>query len=250
MSVESHLLSGGGGAAAFDPLTSSVIFDEFTWYANNTPAGPFGVVSTGSAGGGVVVPANVTPSLTNRVGVIGFGLGTNSNSTADASFFTDYAICYPGQNSSSILEFGMYTPSTLADVTNDYVIDIGFRSDFATHAQTTNAMAITYDRNISTNWAGYTANAGAPTNVTTANAALAVTANAYWNFRITIMAGSVKFEAAPSGSAYITIGTSISNLPDSTHRPFITGIIYKTSSFALQRIFGMDWMQLTSTLTR
>lgn len=240
----------GGGAAAFDPALTTSIFDDFSWgNESNTPNGPFGFVPTGSAGGGIFTPANVTASLTNRFGVIGIGLGTSANSTADAAFFSDYALYYPGQASSATLQFSLNTPSALADVTNDYVIDVGFRSDFGTHAQAANAMTISYSRTLSANWMGYTSNNGSVTNVTTSDAALAVTASAWWNFKIVVTATTVSFYAAVPGAAWTLIGTSTTNLPDSTHKPFITGMIYKTSSFALQRMMAVDYVKFDATFS-
>lgn len=249
MSVQSEILS--SGATVFDITTSTSIFDDFTW-ANENPNlahGPFGLDPAGNAGGGIVNPGSVVAPIAGRWGVFGMGVGTSSNSTSDGEIFSDYALMYAGQAATAVLQFAIYTPTTLADVTNDYVMDLGFRTDPFVHAQATNAMCISYSRTVSANWMAYTSNNSVVTNVTSANAALAVTAGAWWNFKITIVAGLVTFQAAPSGSAFITIGTASTNLPDNSNRSQMHFGIYKTSSYAVNRIFAIDYAKLDMTFS-
>lgn len=249
MSVQSEILS--SGASVFDITTSTSIFDDFTWGNENANlnAGPFALVPAGNAGGGAAAPGSVVAPILGRWGVFGMGLGTSSNSTSNGVIFSDYALMYAGQASTATLLFAIYTPSTLADGTNDYVMDLGFRTDPFVNAQATNAMCISYSRTLSTNWMAYTSNNSVVTNVTSANSALAVTAGAWWIFKITIVAGLVTFQAAPSGSAFITIGTASTNLPDNSNRSQMHFGIYKTASFALNRIFAIDYAKLDMTFS-
>ncbi len=251
MSIDAKLIgASGGGSAVLDPTTTISIIEDFTWgNQSNTPSGPFGLVPTGSSGGGLFnAPNTAYMPILNRWGVLGFGLGTNNNNTSNAMFFSDLALIYPGQALTSTLQFSIYTPLTLSDGTNEYVMDFGFRDSFATNAQAANAMCISYNRTISTNWMAYTANNSTVTNITTADASLAVNTGTWWDFKIVMVAGSVSFYAAlPGATSWTLIGTSSTNLPDNTHRAFMTGMIYRTTTYALQRMFGIDYMKLDMT---
>lgn len=229
-----------------NPLNAEFMYDPMSWgNQSQTPSGQFGLVPSGVGGGGPLTPANFAGSLVNRFGVVPMGLGTTSNSTATSFIFSDGAIIYPGQFSSTTLLFGAYMPATLSDGTNTYVCDFGFRSSFA-NGDAANSMCFRYKSSVSANWICRTSNNSTVTETTTSTA---VTAGAYWDFKLVIASGSVAFYAAPAGSAYTLLATNTTNLPDSTHTTFMTFIIFKAATFAVQRYFGLDYIAMFNQLS-
>ncbi len=127
---------------------------------------------------------------------------------------------------------------------------MGYRST-STGGRATNAFAFMYDTAVSTNWAAYTSNAGSATTVSTVNAAFVVSAATYYNLKIVAVPGLVSFYVAVGTGPYMLLGTSDSNLPDSTHKAFLSSMIYKTGSATTTSTnFFSDWMKVDTILAR
>lgn len=238
---------GSNGTSAYwtsypDPSITTSVFDDMTWGNEQSyyPAGPFGLVPTGNAGGGIYTPANVTASLAGRWGVIAFGIGTNNNATGCGACYSDYAICYAGQAQTTTLTWAAYVPQAY-DATNQYTIEMGFRDMSFQPSQATNGFFIQYKGSTSSNWLGVTANNGSLTTVTSS---VSVAASTWYNFKMVITASSCAFYVAAVGGAWQLIGTSTTNLPDSTHNGFLSFAIYRNATFALQRLLHIDWVKL------
>ena len=235
--------SDGSNGVYMDPFTIvPPLFDDLHCFGNtasNVPAGVFGLAPTGNGGGGIFNAATVAVSAAGRFGLAGLGVGTNSNNNGQGFFFNENFLQYPGVIQKGILQFSAYIP-TLATVTNDFTVELGFRNTLTT-GLSTNAMAILYQRSSSTNWQAYTSKAGTSTIVTSSTAVAAAT---WYNFKIVIQSGSVSFYvgAAP-GPATTLIGTSTTNLPDSSNQTYLNFTIYRTATFALQRYVVLDWLK-------
>lgn len=232
----------------FNPQTHISIFDDFTWANEQTgvPSGPFGLASSGNAGGGPFTPANVPAgAVAGRWGAMAYGLGTSNNATGQGFYFSDYASYYAGQCGTLIESGAIYTPATLSDGTNTYSIELGFRSS-ASNANATNSMAILYESSTSLNWQLITSNNGTATKVVSGTP---VTGGAWWNWMMVITGTSVTGYVALPGAAWTSIGSSTTNLPDSTHTAYKMGIIYRAATFALQRLMIIDWNRTDITFS-
>ncbi len=254
MSIDAKLIGpGSSGSPLLDPTTSVDIDDDFNWGnigQANVGIGPLQLVPTGNGGGIISSLANTTQPVLGRFGIIQLTTGTTNNATGQGILYNDDSSVYAGNGSSFTLTWAAKTPANLSDVTNEYVIEMGF-FDKTRNSVSDNAMAITYKRTTSTNWAAYTAQNGSVTSVTTSDASLAVAASTWYNFKITMTSDGVtaSFYVAPAGTQnFVLIGTSTTNLPNSTtFFTFLNFTIYRASTFALARILSLDWARYQQT---
>lgn len=233
-----------GSASILNPFSNSYTIDDFTWgnQASNVPIGPFGIVATGGAGGGIFTQGNLPATATQagRIGLQPIGLGTTNNNTAFGCIYSDGLMMYAGQATISTLDFGFYVP-TASDGTNTYVMELGFRNVVAL-GSASNSMVIRYDSAISPNWACYTSNNNTGTLV---DSGQAVVGASYYNGRIIITATAVDYYIASPNGAYTHIGQATTNLPSASQSSYFGMIIYKNATFAVNRFMVIDWVSLT-----
>lgn len=235
-----------------NPLTNLSMFDDFTWgnlIQANVPTGPMGIVSGANAGGSGNNLTN-TPQEAGRPGIVGHTTGTTSNATGQGFFYMDSALLYPGDGTTTTLQWAAKTPANLSDVTNEYVMEGGF-GNFTAAANPANAMMIQYKRTTSTNWMAYTSNNSTQTAITTVDSTnFVVAASTWYNFKIVYTSGLVSFYVGKIGSPYVLLGTSSSNLPDATHSTSLYLTIYRASTFALKRDVKYDWIKWDAVTSR
>lgn len=238
-------------AADKNPIAQSSQFDDFCWgnlIQANVPVGPMGIVSGANAGGSGNNLVN-TPQEAGRPGIISHTTGTSSNATGQGFFYMDTCLLYPGDGTTTTLQWAAKTPTPLSDVTNEYVMEGGWGA-FTAAANPVNAMMIQYKRTASTNWTAYTSNNSTQTLITTVDSSNFVVAAATWyNFKIVYAAGTVSFYVGKVGSPFVLLGTSITNLPDSTHATSLYWTIYRASTFALKRDVKYDWAKWDTVIT-
>lgn len=232
-----------------NPFTQVSLFDEMI-YSNpalNVPYGMLCLEGTQNSGGGLSTAAN-TAVVSGRLGIMGIETGTTQNINGQGFLYSDINVAWCG-NGMTLTMYAAVQAPILSDSTNEYVIELGYRNQFAA-ALSNNAFAFLYKRSTSTNWAAYTGNNGTQTTVTSANASLVVTAGAWYNLKMVVGASAVDFYvAAGGGSSYILLGSSSTNLPDSTHTTFMNHTIYRAATFALRRQVLIDWMKLDAAFT-
>lgn len=245
MSGQVSIISNTVSDPAFNPLSAVRLFEDFAIenMGANTQAGAFWQ-ATGNAGGGYLSTATTSQPQANRIGIIGVGIGTTSNSTGNGVITGDLCSVYAG-NGEVTLQWAAQMPATLSTGTNEYVVEMGF-GNTVSGAVSTNAAVIQYLRTTSTNFSAYTANNSTVTTVTTSDAAdFVVTAGAWYNFKIYMHAdgSAIDFYVGPAGSPLVLLGTSTTNLPSLTHPTNLMFNIYKAATFAVQRILTLDWIQ-------
>ena len=228
----------------FNPRRQSRLFDDFVGWKKATSdfVGETGMVANGAAGGGITSAVNAE---SGRLGLATFGLGTTNNATAVGGVFGDLTSLFAGTGE-IILEWSVKTPDTLSDVTNEYVLEMGF-SDTISAGAATDGIVIQYKRTASVNWSAYTANNGTVTTVTTEDSALAVATSTWYHFRIHVPASGTPVSFYVNGKL---LGTSATNIPSSAARQTcLNFIIYRAATFALTRTFSIDWYKLDVNYT-
>lgn len=243
---------GASGDSNDSPMAASSQFEEFTWgnlFQSNVPQGEIGIVTSGNAGGGGDTLAN-TAQEAGRPGVVCVQTGTTNNATGQGFYYADSALCYPGDGTTTTLQWAAKTPANLSDVTNEYVCEMGFGA-FAAAANSVNAMLIMYRRTSSTNWMAFTSNNSTQTLITTADSTnFAVAASTWYNFKIVYSSGTVSFYVAKIGSPFVLLGTSTTNLPSASFATSLYLSIYRASSFALKRQLKFDWLKWDTITSR
>jgi hypothetical protein len=223
------------GDTRIDQTKQTVVVDHCA-YSNpalSKSYGPLTMEGTQNAGGGMSA-AGTSVMAANVLGGIAINTGTTSNSTGQGFLYTDTNLTYAGSMSRIIWRYLIQLP-LLSDSTNEYVAEIGLRNQF-TGALSNNAIAFMYKRSTSTNWQAYTSNNGTSTIVTTADTSLAVTAAAKWTLVIDINPTFVNFYAGAGDTNALTLlGSSSTNLPNSSNTCFPMHTIYRAATFALKR---------------
>lgn len=226
------------------------LYDDFVGgLSGSGQVGPFMRfgVNAGGYGNGLTAGSGAV-GVAGRVGIVEIGIGTTNNGTGQAFLTSDSALMYAGM-ADMVMTWSAAMPGTLSNASVEYVIEMGFGSYPFEGA--TNGIAIQYKRTTSTNFSGYAVNNGTPTGCTTSDSAnFAVTAGAWYNFKIVVpIAGtSASLFVAPANSAkYVLLCKITSNLPDISNQaaPFFD--IYKGGSSTTNRTMLLDWWQLDAT---
>lgn len=226
---DSHFEDFLGGLAGVGPIGKG--YFRFA-IANN---GYGNGLTAGSGGLGVL----------GRLGILEIGTGTINNINGQAFLANDSCAMYPGQ-AGFVMQWGARMPAALSDATNEYVLEMGL--GFYPYTGVNAGAVISYKRTTSTNFICYTADGTTKNSVVSSNN-IAVTAGAWYNFMIVLnSAGTlISFYVGSPGAAYVLLGTSALNLPNITNQcnPYFN--IYRTATFALNRVLGIDWWQLNIT---
>lgn len=241
---------------AIPPVAGASIFDDMLWGLTNVNLnyGPMGFNGV-SIGNGVVQGMNAgvaVPGVAGRIGLCGLQTNTTNNGTGQASLWAGQMQTYPGQASNITMQWAAQMPPSLSTAGVEYVVAMGFDSGIGQNAATpaVNSCMIMYKRTVSTNFCAQTSNNSTATSVTTADSAdFAVTANAWYNFKIVMVAGLVSFYVAPAGGAYVLLGTSSTNLPDVSDQCYPIFSIYKASTTTTSRQCQMDWVKIDYTFS-
>lgn len=213
-------------------------FDDFGWATIGVGGNPYDWASTVNVGG--VTTINGAATTGDPIGIITIATGTTNNNTGTAaiSAFNNVGKISLGTWPVSI-EFRVRVP-VLSTGAITYELRLGLQ-DTVTTGDPTNGVYFVYSSGINTGqWQGITRNASTSTTV---NSAVAVAINTWYRCRAEINATRTNVDFyVDSGSGYVLVGNSTTNIPVSANvlRP-VAKINKIGSNSNTSSVANLDW---------